>query len=275
MVLLIILAVIIIILHFPLNVYVSFIGGKPAVRVKFAGITLFDLDKAMNKKKDKSDDKYIDDPDSKKRKKSKKDDKKDKAEKKRKSRRAAHEAYEEDVSEKSEGVLSEDKEKAQTDDKDSDKKPKKKLGDIIDGIKEKLELVKLLWRICGRNIKKIFKDIRIDNIFIDFTAAAEDAHKAALLYGKLNAAVYNGIAFIKRYVKMSIKSIGIRCRYDIEKPVFDCSVRINIRPAVVIGNAFVLIFRLLVNLGKILPLLRSDSSGEKDKTEEAKEKVTK
>lgn len=273
MVLLIILAVIIIILHFPLNVYVSFIGGKPAVRVKFAGITLFDLDKAMNKKKDKYDDKYIDDPDGKKR---KKDDKKDKAEKKRKSRRASHEAYEKDVSEKSEKALSEDKEKAQTDDKDSDKKPKKKLGDIIDSIKEKLELVKLLWRICGRNIKKIFKDIRIDNIFIDFTAAAEDAHKAALLYGKLNAAVYNGIAFLKQHIKMSIKSIGIRCRYDIEKPVFDCSVRINIRPAVVIGNAFVLIFRLLVNLGKILPLLRSESSsGEKEKTEEAKEKVTK
>lgn len=244
-----IIALIVLILYFPLNAYITYAEGRLDVRVKFLMFTFYPKKEKPEKKRKKksggkkkvsdgsSDIKALDEP-------------KEKSEPQL-------------ISEEKAEEKSDDPEKPQFDGIDIeyiDKPPKKKqsvsedrkkVSDIIDEIKEKLELVKLLWKLAGKYVMKILKDIRIDGLCADITAAGEDACEAALLYGKLNAAVWNIIGFGQRFVKLTVKKVNISCSFDEGKPKYNVSARVNIRPAVFIGNVLAGAFRLLININDL------------------------
>lgn len=266
-----IIALIVLILYFPLNAYISYSEGRLDVRVKFLMFTFYP-------KKEK--------PEKKRKKRQKKSGRKKKVSDGSSDIKALDE-----LKEKSEPqLISEEKaeekidnpEKPQFDGIDIeyiDKSPKKKqsvsedrkkVSDIIDEIKEKLELVKLLWKLAGKYVMKILKDIRIDGLCADITAAGEDACEAALLYGKLNAAVWNIIGFGQRFVKLTVKKVNINCSFDEGKPKYNVSARVNIRPAVFIGNVLVGAFRLLININDLKKYFGDDE--EKSAAENEKRK---
>lgn len=247
-----IIALIVLILYFPLNAYITYAEGRLDVRVKFLMFTFYPKKEKPEKKRKKC------------RKKSGK--------KKKMSDKSSDIKALDEPKEKSEPqLISEEKAEEKIDDPEKprfdgidieyiDKPPKKKqsvsedrkkVSDIIDEIKEKLELVKLLWKLAGKYVMKILKDIRIDGLCADITAAGEDACEAALLYGKLNAAVWNIIGFGQRFVKLTVKKVNINCSFDEGKPKYNVSARVNIRPAVFIGNVLVGAFRLLININDL------------------------
>ncbi len=266
-----IIALIVLILYFPLNAYITYAEGRLDVRVKFLMFTFYPKKEKPEKKRKKrrkksgrnkkmsdknSDIKALDEP-------------KEKSEPQLISEEKAEEKSDDPEKPKFDGIDIEYIDKPPKK-KQSVSEDRKKVSDIIDEIKEKLELVKLLWKLAGKYVMKILKDIRIDGLCADITAAGEDACEAALLYGKLNAAVWNIIGFGQRFVKLTVKKVNINCSFDEGKPKYNVSARVNIRPAVFIGNVLAGAFRLLININDLKKYFGDDD--EKSTAENEKRK---
>lgn len=266
-----IIALIVLILYFPLNAYISYSEGRFDVRVKFLMFTFYPKKENPEKKRKKrrkrsggkkkisdgsSDIKALNEP-------------KEKSEPQLIPEEKAEEKSDDPEKPKFDGIDIEYIDKPPKK-KQSVSEDRKKVSDIIDEINEKLELVKLLWKLAGKYVMKILKDIRIDGLCADITAAGEDACEAALLYGKLNAAVWNIIGFGQRFVKLTVKKVNINCSFDEGKPKYNVSARVNIRPAVFIGNVLAGAFRLLININDLKKYFGDDD--EKSAAENEKRK---
>lgn len=227
MTVLIVIAVILVLLYMPVTVELSFLNKKFEVRVKYLIFTFFSLPVKKKSKKEKKQ-KTL--------KKSKKNEDKPRGDL---------------PDEKTEGKDSGEK----TDDEDEDidlegdeKSQKEKLSERLGKLKRQSSMI---WQLCEKHLKKIINNVSADRVNINFVAAAEDACSAALLYGKLSAAVWNTVAVTSAAKKVKYKSVSVTADFTSEEPVYDISARVKITPAVVAGNLIVAAFKLLVNLKKI------------------------
>lgn len=232
-------AVILILLYFPLTVELSFLNNKFTLRVKYLIFTFFSIPAAVKKPP-------------KKRKKSRKS---------RKSKEQTEEAadtenLETSVSETAEAAeaaadIPEDDDDYEDIDLEGEKPKKQTFSDKLDFVKEKKRQVTLIWQLCKKQLGKIIGNIAADRINIDITAAGEDAYSAAMLYGGLNAAVWNAVAVTTGCMNVKYDSVSIKADFNSETPVYNISARIKITPAVVVGNVIAAAFKLLLNLKKI------------------------
>lgn len=229
-----VIALIVILLYFPVTAEISYLNDKPLVRVKYLIFTVFSI------------------PDNRK--------KKPKKPKKKKPPEEDKEAVSIDE-EKSEGssdtenetgkLSPEDEELLNPDGKD--KKQKKSVSDIMDMIRDYKRIILLVWRLVNKHIRKMCRCVRIDGVEIDITAAGEDAFEASMLYGRLHAAVWNIIAFVGSLIPISVKSADIKISYTTEKPKYDLKAKIRITPAVIVGNVIVAAIKLLLHINEIRP----------------------
>lgn len=113
--------------------------------------------------------------------------------------------------------------------------------------REKLKKIKEIIKVCIKPLKHFIKNITISDLGIDFFVADEDACNAAINYGKINAAVYNGISFLRTFCNVSVKHINISVRYNSNESVYDCSGKIKVRPQTVIFVAVGILLRIVVN----------------------------
>ncbi|MGN1304142.1 MAG: hypothetical protein ACI4YB_03810, partial [Oscillospiraceae bacterium] len=128
---------------------------------------------------------------------------------------------------------------------------KKKLSDTFNMIKVRIEQFKLLWETVKKFFTKLFKGIRITNLMIDFVISGEDACAAAVNYGKISAAVYNGIAMLKLMFKVSVKTVDIGCEFESGKSSYDCAANITLGLGTAVGLLLGAAFGYLKNKGKI------------------------
>lgn len=117
-------------------------------------------------------------------------------------------------------------------------------------IKEKIKIVKKVFLSSKKGLRRLLKNIRIDDIFIDIDVADEDAAEAAISYGKMNALVYNGLAAIRIFFTISIKKINIYCKYNTSKCRYDAACTIKLRPATALLSATSIIYHFFVNTVK-------------------------
>lgn len=153
------------------------------------------------------------------------------------------------------------------------KEDKKKLSDTFNMIKVRIEQFKLLWETVKKFFTKLFKGIRITNLMIDFVISGEDACAAAVNYGKISAAVYNGIAMLKLMFKVSVKTVDIGCEFESGKSSYDCAANITLGLGTAVGLLLGALFGYLKNKGKIDELgaslgASSSESSDSDKKEE-------
>lgn len=257
-----IIAFIVILLYFPLNAVIRYVDGNFTFEVKYLGMKFYPKKNKKSKKrisnKKKADIKEISEKDGK---------------------DSSPEITAEDKPEIIDGPGFEGvdityvknppkKEKA-------DAPEKKGISAKLEELKGRLELIKLLWELCGKNVKKILRDIRADDVVIDVTAAADNACDAALLYGKIHAVIWNVIASLSEIMTFRIKTVDIVCDFDRKKAVYNAGARINIRPAVLIGNLLAAGAKLLANYGRIKPYLDDDKSGSGDKIQTSKKSKAK
>ncbi len=132
------------------------------------------------------------------------------------------------------------------------KKSKEPFSDKIDKLFEILEKVKIIWSVSKKYIAHIFKHIYIEEFVIDFSIADEDAYKAAMNYGTINAAVFNLINFIRTFFTVTIKTVDIICDFDSKDSVYDFSAKVTVKPSTIFSAVFGILFGLLINIKKLI-----------------------
>lgn len=116
--------------------------------------------------------------------------------------------------------------------------------------KSKLEFILGLWEAADRPILKIFKGIKISELYIDFFIANEDAYKCALNYGKISGWLYNIIAWLSVLFNVKLKTVDINPLFGQKKSQWDVSLKISLclMTMVIAGIEFLIIyiFRVLI-----------------------------
>lgn len=124
-------------------------------------------------------------------------------------------------------------------DPDAKKKKGKKesLSEKLDTLKSYIPLVE----DCKTPLLKLLKTLKITGLDLNIIAADEDAFNAAMLYGSLNAAVYNLLALMKQAFIVKVKSVNIGCRFNYHQTEIKISFAAELTPAKIIACAFVLL----------------------------------
>lgn len=103
------------------------------------------------------------------------------------------------------------------------KKPKEKKKKIS------LELIMAIIRRASPHVKRIFKKIRLYNLYVDITVGGEDAAQTAMSYG-VHCSVVNGIAaFLANTVTFNPKKIDIKADFDLEKTDYYAKGTVKLR----------------------------------------------
>ncbi len=141
-------------------------------------------------------------------------------------------------------------------------RPKKKslierLNTKLDELNEKKSSVQLAFELLKEPLKKLGGKVRIDDLKIDFAAADEDAYEAAMLYGKVNAAVYNALSAVRCFVPVSVTGIKIDCLFNTpaEKCRWDGECKIRLRPASLLNAIIAVVFGYAKDKEKYAPVM--------------------
>ncbi|MCI7766801.1 MAG: hypothetical protein MSJ26_02310 [Oscillospiraceae bacterium] len=242
-----IILLLVIICNIPVEAYIKFYGGKADIRVRYFFLSLYPRKEKKKKRKNKRD--KTDTP------------------------TEYRELPAEDTPPENKNEPPADKDKQEsrsqnTPKKDSfskksssqkEEKPPllERINTKLDELGKKKNQISLLIELVLPHLKKFGSKLRIDDIIIDFAAADEDAAKAAISYGELGAAVYNGIAFLRRYVSMSVRSVNISCLYNTpaEKSRYDGECKLRLRPASLINAVLAVCFGYMTNTKKYSPVM--------------------
>lgn len=83
-------------------------------------------------------------------------------------------------------------------------------------------------------LQKLLSSITLGNLETDFRIGGEDAADTALLYGKIQIAVQNVLAFLGKYMHVKRKKVGITCDFTADESLWNvrCKVKLNIGTAV-------------------------------------------
>lgn len=115
----------------------------------------------------------------------------------------------------------------------SDKNKNVKLLDKENAKKNKpkpdLDMILSCVRAAKPYAKKLFKKIRIYDVFAEIVVGGDDAAKTALSYGVHCAAVNGFIAFLKNNVSFKAKKIDIKADFDLEKTDYYIYGKIKLR----------------------------------------------
>lgn len=245
-ILLAVLGIILLVLILPASAKVSYIGGKFSYSVKYSFLPILDsggggiLNKLKGRKnkvpekEEKSDDVSGSDEDK---------------------TSQLEEIFEESKMDTSEPEFSEsdtennnnDSEKAKSEEakNDAPKKSKEKRPKTeSEEKKSKLEFILELWEIADRPVLKIFKGIKLSELYIDFIVANEDAYKCALNYGRISGAIYQLLGWLGVLFNVKLKTIDITPGFAMSKSRWDASVKVsfNLMTPVIAGIWFLIIY---------------------------------
>lgn len=123
----------------------------------------------------------------------------------------------------------------------------------------KLEFFIDLWEAADRPVLKIFKSIKISELYIDFFIANEDAYKCALNYGKISGALYNTLAWMSILFNVKLKTIDINPLFGQKKSQWDISLKISLclMSMLIAGLQFLLIYLFRVLIPKKIQLRKA------------------
>ncbi len=99
-------------------------------------------------------------------------------------------------------------------------------------------------RSASPPIKRLFKKIRIRNIYLDWVVGSGDAAKTAIKYGGICAAVYPIVEWMTTYLDTKVKEINIEADFDAEKDDIFFYGTMKLRISTALACAIWLLFRL-------------------------------
>ncbi|MBQ6944788.1 MAG: DUF2953 domain-containing protein [Ruminococcus sp.] len=257
------LGIVLLVLIMPASASASYIGGKVEYSVKFAFLPVFNskgkgiVNKLLEQKKKKADSKEDDES----------EDKPPLEEDFAETEETAVETVEEETPE----AVEEETETAEETAEEAEKTPETVEAEEAaaepekplkpekttplekpsnGGKPSKIDFIIGLWEAADRPILKIFKGIKISELYIDFFIANEDAYKCALNYGRISGAIYNILAWMSVLFNVKLKTIDINPLFGQKKSQWDVSLKISLclMSIVIAGLQFLLIylFRVLI-----------------------------
>lgn len=124
------------------------------------------------------------------------------------------------------------------------KSRKKRLEAESEEKKSKLETILEIWEIADRPVLKIFKGIKLSELYIDFIVANEDAYKCAMNYGRISGAVYQLLGWLGVLFNVKLKTVDINPGFAVSKSQWDASVKVslNLMTPVIAGIWFLIIY---------------------------------
>lgn len=126
------------------------------------------------------------------------------------------------------------KKKEKAEKADGEEKPKGGLAKVKGYIDMVMPYVPMAWKA----VKKLLKTIRFTKLDIRLASGKEDAYEAAMAYGKLNAAVFNGVATVGRIFTVEAKNVQVDCRFNEKVFEYDVSTTVMVRPSALIAIVF-------------------------------------
>lgn len=121
---------------------------------------------------------------------------------------------------------------------DKPAKEKKKKGSFD------LEMIMDYVESASPPVKRLFKKIRIRDVYLDYVVGSGDAAKTAIKYGGVCAGVYPLVKWMTTYLDTKVKEINIEADFDAEKDdIFFYGV-MKLRISTALGCAIWLLFRM-------------------------------
>ena len=98
-----------------------------------------------------------------------------------------------------------------------------------------IELIKRYIESASPPIKRLFKKIKLRDIYLDYVVGSDDAAKTALKYGGVCAAVYSLSKFLSTYFDTKIGEINIEADFSAEKDDIFLYAQIRLRLSTLIA----------------------------------------
>ena len=141
-----------------------------------------------------------------------------------------------------------DREKAETQKSDPEdtkkkktRKPKKKKG----GPGISIDMIRDYIKSASPPIKRLFRKIKIRDVYIDYVVGTDDAAKTAIKYGSLCAGIYSAAELLCEFMDTKVKEINIEADFAAEKDDIFAYGVVKLRISTALGCALWLGFRLL------------------------------
>ena len=122
--------------------------------------------------------------------------------------------------------------------KKSASKSKGKKKSKLDELKAQYKKVKPYIPMGWKYFKKLLKAVRFTDTRIVIDVGKEDAYEAAMLYGKVQAGLFNTIAMLAGIFTVKLKKADVNCIFDEKKFGYDVHTIIRVRPSTLIAIAF-------------------------------------
>lgn len=126
--------------------------------------------------------------------------------------------------------------------------------DKDNGLKSKINKAKETWKkykdyipMTWKAFRKLLKQIRFYNTEIEIIAGKDDAYDAAMLYGKINTLLFNGLSVVGLIFSLyKPKRAEVKCVFD--KKLFEYEIygKIKLRPSTILSIAICFGIKFLI-----------------------------
>ncbi len=157
-----------------------------------------------------------------------------------------------------------DEKEEKQEDETEEKESKFKLKDMLKnhGVKNFLDIIKELFLIATKSLFNILKHIKVKELSIDFTAAAEEPGDAALLYGKVCGIIYPFYSLLLANCKVKKSSVNVDLNYNEESPKVGATLEISLLPIYLCAHGVALLVRVLPRVKKLVSSKKTNKKGE-------------
>lgn len=142
-----------------------------------------------------------------------------------------------------EGTESNQKAKAPENGNTAPKAVKPKPGFSLSNIN--LEMIKDFVDSASPPIKRLFKKIKVRDLYIDYVVGSDDAAKTAIKYGSLCAAVYSVLKWLTLYFDVKVKEVNIEADFKAPKDDIFVYTKVKMRVSTALGCVLWLAVRVL------------------------------
>lgn len=127
--------------------------------------------------------------------------------------------------------------------KASAKAPKPKTGFSLSDIS--LEMIKDFVDSASPPIKRLFKKIKVRDLYIDYVVGSDDAAKTAIKYGSLCALIYSTLKWLTLYFDVKVKEVNIEADFKALKDDIFVYTTVKLRISTALGCVLWLAVRVL------------------------------
>ena len=108
-----------------------------------------------------------------------------------------------------------------------------------------LEMIKDFVESASPPVKRLFKKIKVRNLYIDYVVGSDDAAKTAIKYGSLCALIYSTLKWLTLYFDVKVKEVNIEADFKAEKDDIFVYTTVKLRISTALGCALWLAVRVL------------------------------